>query len=125
MSASTPTIAAAIAKAYTDDDSDWFQRYHPNRWVYRRTLEAIYKARGHLDYQIDLVKHDGGVTRVTQKQVRFLKDENKISLTFQAPVQVNNGDLLRLSYQYKEITTMKAPYVNPGDLLTINYMISP
>ena len=37
----SPAVAAAVAKFLFGDDQEWFDRFYPNRWVYRLTLEAL------------------------------------------------------------------------------------
>lgn len=36
----SPAIAAGLSKVHTGDDSMYFQRYMPNRFVYRKLLET-------------------------------------------------------------------------------------
>lgn len=35
-------VAAAVARALDDDDEKFFRIYYPNRFVYRKVLEALY-----------------------------------------------------------------------------------
>ena len=37
----SPAVAAAITKWQTGDDTEWFKRFYPNRWVYRQLIETM------------------------------------------------------------------------------------
>jgi predicted protein tyrosine phosphatase len=41
----SPAVAAAISKAFGEDDSMYFKRYRPNMRVYRNLLDVIYHSR--------------------------------------------------------------------------------
>ena len=38
----SPAVAAAISKVYDGDDSHWFHRYNPNRYVFRTLFDTWY-----------------------------------------------------------------------------------
>jgi predicted protein tyrosine phosphatase len=60
-------IAAALSRWLQDDDTVFFQRYLPNRYVYRRVLEAAQESDRHSSVNADSARIIALLTRIGEE----------------------------------------------------------